>query len=358
MNARGVYVAPGQKPQKYIEESTAAEIIDYTEQDKGPYRVPFGDFKLTTEHLVNATFWVSGLCSFSSKKSYSFLVVKWLKAVRSGDSERIQGVINTDFGELYTISGDAPEWEAVRAHSQNYPSGTIPDVIHAIFMTVDVQKNRLVYVLRAWFGRKSWLIEQGEIYGNTEDHEVWDALANFRESTYDGYNIKRVFVDSGYRTSEVYAFCRRFKGWAYPSKGQQTQDKPVKSVLIDINYEGKVIKKGLQLWHLNADYFKTWVHDRIEQDPDASGWYLPNDIDEDYCKQLVAEAKVEKASGRAVWVQLRADNHYLDCEYMQAAVAQIYGLLRRVIDKPVDNVAKIASNRPKRRRQLSKGVGK
>lgn len=355
MNARGVFIAPGQKADTYIEGATGVTLTDYTETTTQPYYVEYGDFKLTTENQSNATFWVSGLCSFSSKKSYGFLTVKWLKAVRSGDSERIQGVINTDFGELYTVSGDAPEWEAVKAHAQNYLSGTVPDKANALFLTVDVQKNRLVYVVRAWRGRKSWLIEQGELFGNTEDFEVWDQLGKFRESVYDGYVIKRAFVDSGYRTSEVYTFCRRFKGWAYPTKGQETQDKPVKPALIDVNHEGKVIKKGLQLWHLNSDYFKTWVHDRVEQDPDSSGWYLPQDIDEDYCKQIVAEAKVEKASGRTAWVRLKPDNHYLDCEYMQAATAQIYGLLRRVDNKPVDNGGKIASNKPKRR-QISRGV--
>ena len=62
---------------------------------------------------------------------------------------------------------------------------------------------------------------------------------------------------------------------------------------------------------------KTWVHGRVNREPDLPGqWWLPSDIDRDYCKQIIAEERVEKSSGGAVWKRVSRENHYLDCEAM------------------------------------------
>ncbi|MFP4004874.1 MAG: terminase gpA endonuclease subunit, partial [Alphaproteobacteria bacterium] len=89
MNARGRYVAPGQKVDRKGRVTGAppeAEAI---------------------------TFWVSGLCS--PWKTFGDRAASWIEANRMGDPEAIQTSINTDFGELYAISGDAPDEDTVKA---------------------------------------------------------------------------------------------------------------------------------------------------------------------------------------------------------------------------------------------------
>jgi RecB family exonuclease len=48
---------------------------------------------------------------------------------------------------------------------------------------------------------------------------------------------------------------------------------------------------------------------------------VPDDIDEDYAKQLVSEVRVvDGATGKPQWVQKSRANHYLDCEALAMAI--------------------------------------
>ena len=48
---------------------------------------------------------------------------------------------------------------------------------------------------------------------------------------------------------------------------------------------------------------------------------MPDDIDEDYAKQLVSEVRVvDGATGKPQWVQKSRANHYLDCEALAMAI--------------------------------------
>ena len=88
-----------------------------------------------------------------------------------------------------------------------------------------------------------------ELFGDTDKASVWLQLSDLKEATYNDYPIRRLWIDSGYRASEVYLFCRKYKNWAFPTKGHDSLEKPIKATRIDVNYKGKVIKNGLQLWH-------------------------------------------------------------------------------------------------------------
>jgi phage terminase large subunit GpA-like protein len=78
----------------------------------------------------------------------------------------------------------------------------------------------------------------------------------------------------------------------------------------------------MQLWHLDSDYLKSWVHGRIRWPVGEVGaWHLYQDTDEDYCRQVVAEQLLIKPSGRRVWLVKNRSNHYLDAETNALAAA-------------------------------------
>jgi phage terminase large subunit GpA-like protein len=82
------------------------------------------------------------------------------------------------------------------------------------------------------------------------------------------------------------------------------------------------MKTTTQLWHLDTDYLKSWIHGRIRWPVgEPGGWHLHQDTDEDYCRQLVSEQLLVKASGRRVWIVRSRDNHYLDAEANALAAA-------------------------------------
>lgn len=310
MNQRGVYVAPGQ-----------------TVDQEG---VVHGDPPAST----TASFWCSGLMTRS--KTWGQLAYRWIEAQRSGDPDVIQSIVNTGFGELYSVAGDAPPASAVEALRLPYRLGQHVNGVERITMGVDVQQDRLYYTVRGW-GRdlESWHLAHGEIIGDTLEDQVWEALDTFRDRWFCGLPIERCFVDSGYRTSQVYGFCRQRKQWAVPAKGQQTMGKPLSKAFVDTTTRGKPLKSGLSLWHVNTDYFKRWIHERIERDPDLpGGFHLAEDTSDDYCEQLISEARLVKPSGRVTWVQLRKDNHYLDCEMLALAAAHSLQLQFKTSEDP------------------------
>lgn len=332
MNDGGLYIAPGQ----YVENG---QVVGESE----------------TEGNANASFWVSGLCSFSAKKSYGHLAEKMMKAIKSGDKDKIQAVYNTGFGEVYSMAGETPSYLEVFSQRGTHQSGEVPEQVMVLLCTIDVQKDRFVYVVRGWRSDfTSWQVEAGEIWVDTEKPEAQKKLEELLAKQYDGLPISAMGIDAGYRKDTVHTFVRKH-GNCYALRGRPTLDKPFKASFVDVNFRGKVIKNGVQEWHLNADVSKSWVHGRIGWPNTESGaWFLPVDVTEDFCKQIVAEERVQDSRGRGVWKQIARDNHYLDCEsmnYMLARICQI-DLLRHKperakAEKPAEQPKKKMKQKPK-----------
>jgi phage terminase large subunit GpA-like protein len=163
-----------------------------------------------------------------------------------------------------------------------------------------------------------------------------------------------MLIDSGYKPGEkernpdnqIYSFCRRYRGRAFPTKGHDKQDRPVKASKIDVSHRGKIIKNGMDLWHVDTDYCKSWVYARLAwPEGEAGGFHLPVDIDDDYCLQLTAEARTVNASGRVQWVRVRRENHYLDVEALNVAAAYILRL-HRLPKTGSDESATVADDAP------------
>lgn len=313
MNETGVYVAPGQE----IDE----------------------DGNVVGEPPENSTvsFWVSGLCS--PFKSFGDRAAAYVAAMRSGDQETVQTVINAGFGELWApVGGDLPEWEAVRARALPYKENTVPE--GAVFLTsgVDVQKNRVIYNVRGWGPRQeSWLITAGEVWGDTALDDVWTDLADVLGSTFDGLPIARMFVDAGYRPGKkdlvpqhkVYDFARRHHRRVYATKGYDHRQTPLSVNRIDVKQSGSRATFGLDLVRLDTDFFKSWVHERLKWPVDQpGGWHLFEGVSEEWCKQVVSEARVKKPSGGHQWVQVSRENHALDVESLSYAAAYMLGVQR------------------------------
>jgi phage terminase large subunit GpA-like protein len=313
MNDNGAYVAPGQRV-------TAGGVVHGPPPDS-----------------TTLSYWVSGLCS--PFVSWGERASRYVEAIRTGNPGDIQSVKNQGFGELYSPGGGTvPQWGEVKDRSSpDYRMKEVAQGVRLLTLTADVQKDRIYYVVRGWgaYGT-SWLVDADELWGPTEELDVWNTFANVVTSTYDGIPIKLALVDSGFRPGKkfvvpehrVYAFARRFPGLVYATKGSSSaMRKPIVSSKIDIKIDGKEYKKGLDLLRLDTDYFKSWVQQKVRWLDDQPGsWYLPDDITEDYCRQIVSEARVKAPGGKVKWVQKSKDNHYFDCESMQGAAQMILNL--------------------------------
>jgi len=319
LNARGRYVAPG--------------------QTVTPDGVVSGDPPDSTV----ISFWVSGLCS--PFVTFGERAAAYITAKERGNQSELQAVLNTGFGELWAPgAGDVPEWAEVAALRRPYKRLELPRGVKLLTLAVDVQKRRLIYTIRGWGARAtSWLIDYGELHGPTTEDDVWHALAELLHRPIGDLVIRRAFIDSGFRpgkpeqvpVNKVYEFCRRFPRLVYPTKGRDRQDRPLIISPIEVTARGSSRKYGLELVWLDTDHCKSWVHERIRWEPDKPGaWYLPQDASDDFCKQIVADARVKKPNGAPEWIQRSRENHYLDCEGMQAGLAHMLNVHLIRADEP------------------------
>jgi len=296
------------------------------------------------------SFWVSGL--MSPWVSFGQRALGWLRAVKSKDQGRVQAELNTSFGELYMQSGDAPSWEVVKECAGPYRTGDVPQWVQVLFLTVDVQKDRLEYAIRGWGApeMQSAMVEEGALWGDTDQSEVWGALDGLMEQTWGGLLIKAVAVDSGYRADEVYYWVSQYPGRAFACHGRETHSKLFSASPVEVSRAGRPLASGTKVWTFDVHHFKSWVHSRIQRPVDQPGaWMVPSDVSDDYCKQVTAEALMTLPSGRQRWQKIRKDNHKFDCEVLQALLAQMLNV-RLLRSEPKAAPQKVAK---KRRRKSS-----
>lgn len=305
MNARGVYVAPGQ-------------AVSST-----------GNVTGEPPETSTLSFWVSGLAS--PFVTFGARAETYLRALRSNESSKVQTAINSQFGELYVDgSGDVPPWEQILERRQGYRPGTVDDGVRYLTCGIDVQKDRLIYVVRGW-GQyaTSWLVKHGELLGATAETDIWDRLSDFLHTEIDDHLIKLCYVDSGFRpgkkegvpVNRVYEFCRKHRRFVFPTKGSShIMLRPLIKAQIEVTQLGGAAKYGLELMRLDTDHWKSFVHERLRWPHDQPGaWFLHNEVDENYCRQLVSEVRVIGVNGKPQWMVRSRENHFLDAEAMAAA---------------------------------------
>lgn len=316
MNERGAMVAPGQ----------TVELVDDRAVVRG-----------APAESSTLSMWTSGLCS--PFVTWGQRAETYLTALLSGDHDRIQTAMNAAFGECYsmTASGDVPEWQEIMERRQPYRAGEVPSGGLRLVMGVDVQKFSLIYVIRAFGSRgSSWLVDSGQLYGPTDDDEVWAALADLMMQPIGGMQIEKVFIDSGFRPDKpeqgnehkVYEFCRRFSWLCSPTKGKDVQNPPYRVSKIEVKPDGKKALYSIDLVMLSTDFFKSLVVSRIRTPSGVPGaFYVHDEVSEDYCKQLTSEARVV-VEGKPRWVKRSRHNHFLDCEALCAAIGYALNVQR------------------------------
>lgn len=264
----------------------------------------------------------------------------------------------------------------------------------ALVAAVDVQRDRMYLLVRAFGvgGERSWLVWYEEIPSVEGDNLApLDAVLDYvfewqsppsREAVarggflgWPGLQISAMAVDSGNRTREVYAWCRkaslamarrgkRLAGRIFPVKGQDEESgkggpatsEPFTRRSLDVDAAGKRLTGavgGLELIGPRVGQWKDAIYGRLVAartavaeaggDVEAAGWYFPEqasmgeDRGKSYLSSLTAEHRVlveTKDRGYRAktsrWVKRPGihglNNHYWDCEVYLACIAEVTGI--------------------------------
>lgn len=214
-------------------------------------------------------------------------------------------------------------------------------------LTVDVQESEFWYVARAWgLNGESRRLKCGRCYNWTELELVQKEF---------GIEDRHVFLDSGFRTKEVYRACCRHGAWMrvggltvwcgwHPVKGDAQRAFPHKwnketlwrsySEPTNVDAEAGTEAGGIRHCQL-IRFSDPTLQDRMEQllkrgymkSPERSD----GEMDELYRKHLANEfkrLKKNKNTGRSEWQYVaRGPNHMRDCEKIQVFGATLGELL-------------------------------
>ncbi|HJX11106.1 MAG TPA: terminase gpA endonuclease subunit [Candidatus Binatia bacterium] len=240
------------------------------------------------------------------------------------------------------------------------PRGVVPADTEYLTAGVDLGKFLNHWIIVAWRpGATGHVVD----YGRTEvasghlgvEQAVMIALREFQEIVQHGWPVGKpdgeamipaqVWIDSGYSTSAVYAFCRqsgtRFRpaiGRGMAQQHRQWYNRPLRTGAVvkrigDGYHVNRIQTEQLDLVEVNSDHWKTWIHQRLSTPLDALGamtlFHAGPHEHLTLVKHLTAETKVEEfIAGQGVvvkWERLRRQNHWFDALYNACAAGHFCG---------------------------------
>ncbi len=306
--------------------------------DGGEWR----DMAPENKNILSVGYHINSLYSPLGWYSWIETANDWIAAQKN--VSKLKVFTNTVLGETWLEKGEVPDWENLFNRRAAYSVNTLNDAICFITVGVDVQKDRLELEVVGWCkGKVSYSIDYRVLMGDTSDKSVWNDLAKVLGESWtrsDGIVIpvRLMAIDSGYNTSEVYGFCRRFHpSQVVPVKGQDKQPVIFTTPRPVDNRNRKNRKhsaKGLALYNIGVSILKQelygWLGLKIENELIPAGYcFFPENYDANYFKMLTAEElkkTMVKGFPRYEWVNTRGRNEALDCRNYARAAAAICGM--------------------------------
>lgn len=297
-------------------------------------------YKPENSSYKKAGYHLSSLYSPVGWFSWEDTVIKWLESYK--DPTKLKSFVNTILGETWTDKGEAPEWETVYDKRENYKFNVPPADVCFITAGVDVQKDRLELEIVGWCKDKvSYSLDYRVIEGDTSAEGVWNKLALVVNEQWIREDdvvlpLRMMAVDSGYNTSQVYAFCRRFDvSKVIPVKGRDNQDVITKaSQYLDTTIKGKHTK--VRVWNVGSSVLKSELYGYLKQRIDELGVAPPGychfpQYGHDHFKGLCSESLQRKEVKKRfvyTWVKHYDRNEQLDCRNYARAAASVVGIDR------------------------------
>jgi phage terminase large subunit GpA-like protein len=325
--------------------------------------VDAGEWRTAKPFNGHAGFHIWGAYSFSPGAAWGSIATRHVEATRhwknTGDTTKLQTVVNTDLGETWEEKGDRVESIEVQSHKAGYGIDEIPNDVLIITAGVDVQggkMGRLECELVGWgLGAESWSLDYYIIPGNPERADVWIQLderltANYARGDGVPLRVNCACIDSGYCTQMVYSWVRyRQKRRVYAVKGSSTVGLPI---------VGRPTKQGVRkdviLYPIGTDSAKDVIAARLEvETPGQPGYcHFPDHYPDEYFAQLTAEQAVtryKKGVPYRTWVPIRKRNEALDCRVYATAAYVILNPAMDVIARKLSAKAeKLAEPEPKK----------
>ena len=295
-------------------------------------------------------FQLNGLYSTMGGSDWSYIYDQKIKSME--DENKYKTFTNLILGKTYEEKGSDLDPNEVKAKCiHDYPLKQVPDGAKALIMSMDIQQNRVEFLVTAWCKKLNcYAIDFGIIPGRIKDDEVKDllksvAFQDYFDSVGNPYKINKVMVDSGFDTGDCYLFCRELGNDAIPIKGMSGLPTQISLPRpIDIRKSGKkYLKSGVLLRHVGVDILKREIYTSLDMDSEKYKnprvWrriFFPKEFTDEFFLQLCAEKLVKEFKKGTLeftykWRLKRARNEALDL--MVYALAGAYLLKLNVEER-------------------------
>lgn len=269
--------------------------------------------------------------AYSPQRGWPDIVREFLEAktkLKAGDDGPMQGFKNETLAELWEEEFDQADQHALARRAEDYRLFTVPMGGLVLVAGVDVQDNR--FAVTVWAigrGEEMWAVGHAEIEANPADEREWEKLDAYRATpfTHSGgatLRIEAMAVDTGgHFTHQAYNYCRlRDREKVFAVRGDPKPSKMVKgkATIQDVNWKGKVLKRGVRLWYVGTDTAKDLIFGRLQVTQPGPGFvHFSKDLAPEFYTQLTAESRVPQRTARGIeykWVNTkRHRNEVLDC---------------------------------------------
>ena len=271
------------------------------------------------------SFWLNAFVS--PWVSWEKIITEFLDA--RDDTNKLQVVFNTLFGELWENRGNLASEDEMLARREYYGTDQngepveVPDGVLVLTMGVDTQDDRVEYeVVGHGFRDATWGIQRGIIMGKPNSEEVWAKLDELLDKTWHyadglGIRISTTFMDEGgHYTQTVREECaRRQSKQIYAIKGFPGPDipftaPPKKMAIMD---EQKRIKGYCWQYQIGVDSGKSMIMDNLKvQSAEGRGFcHFPDrdEYGERYFRGLLSERLEYFPKKQKPWQWVKLPGH-------------------------------------------------
>ena len=270
--------------------------------------------------------------AYSPQRGWPDIVREFLEAstkAKAGEKGPLETFVNETLGELWEEEFEQADQHALARRAEDYRLHTVPMGGLVLVSGVDVQDNRFEVVTWAvGRGEEMWCVDYAVIYANPADEREWEEKldpyfeTHFQHASGQVLRVEAAAIDTGgHFTHQAYNYCRlRERRRIFAVRGDPMPSKMVKgkATVQDVNYKGKVFKRGVRLWYVGTDTAKDLLYGRLMVTQPGPGYvHFSKDLPPEFYKQLTAESRVPQKTARGVefrWVNAnRSRNEALDC---------------------------------------------
>ena len=307
--------------------------------NEGEFKTLKGKLVPTPRAVAIQGFW----SAYSPQLSWASIVRDYISAKKrkdAGDDSELKTFENTTLARSYEVKTEKADEHELMNRAEPYPLRVVPMGGLMLFAGVDTQDDR--WEVTVWaFGRgeEMWIVDYAVVYGDPANERDWDNLDNYLKTVFPHkcgaeLPIEAVGVDTGgHFTHQVYSFCRtRTKRRIYALHGAHDKKTPIKgrASLQDVNYKGKIIKRGVRLWKVGVHNAKNLLFGRLKVKKPGPGMvHFSKDLPLEFYMSLTAEHRIPIKTSHGEeerWVKIRPRNDVLDCTNYSIFASHMRGL--------------------------------